>query len=57
MNNGFDLMITIIPIITVLGFVIVIGTIVYKRSIKDSASTSIVSKQTDVQQNPHNHDE
>ncbi|CAM3270433.1 DUF2500 domain-containing protein [Paenibacillus lupini] len=57
MNNGFDLMITIIPVIAAVGFIIVIGTIVYKRSIKDSASTSIVSKQTDVQQNPHNHDD
>ncbi|SFE41131.1 Protein of unknown function [Paenibacillus catalpae] len=61
---GFDLMITIIPIIIVIGFVIVIGTIVFRSvryvknatSPKESTFARVVSKRLDVQQSSHNHD-
>ncbi|GLX67715.1 DUF2500 domain-containing protein [Paenibacillus glycanilyticus] len=60
---GFDLMFTIVPIIIVIGFVIVIGTVVFRgikyaknaTSPKESVFARVVSKRMDVRQNSHNH--
>lgn len=65
-GGGFDMMITIVPVITVIGFVILIGTIIYRtanrlrneHAAQENTYVRIAAKRMEVrsQSNHHQHD-